>query len=346
MPVQGTWFGLPDFGLTEMLREMAGRQPSAQATTAFNNPAVYQARKQQSFGGQNLAAPGVLGASSGGVIPGGPPNATMRQGGGGGGGAPTNTSLASSTGGGFDEQALAEQRRRSMIDSYKAQAGNLRSEGESTFANILNAVNAFRDRSKTLASNAGQEITNRASGILGANARMGTQAVGDARARGRAFGLGDSSKFNLQNKISGNLAATQGNTIARRGEEERSNQALLQERNDQAQSQEDQGNTYRNSINSRASALENAGYDQAEDQYASSLNDIINYQRQLAAINPVQSSSLQQYAPNFSGIANTVNGVLDGLGGGGTTEESFGNPAGNIDLQNLIAKRNRNPYLA
>lgn len=246
---------------------------------------------------------------------------------------PTNT-------GGVDEVALAEQARRNRINSYKAQAGNLRSQAQGSFDNILKQVNAFRDRSKTQWSNAGQEITNRASGILGSNARTAVEAAGDARARGRALGLGDSSKFNLQNKVQGNLASTQGATVARRGEEDRSNQNLFQERNDQAQGQENEANSYLKNAMDRATTVENTGYDAGEEVFGNALNDIVNYQRQLAAIKPVQAEGLTQYAPNFSGITNTINGILSGMGGSrGTSEEDFGNPVNPTDVFSLLKKR-------
>lgn len=241
---------------------------------------------------------------------------------------------------GVDEVALAEQARRNRINSYKAQAGNIRSQAQGTFDNILKQVNAFRERAKTQWQDAGQEITNRASEILGSNARTARESAGEARARGRALGLGDSSKFSLQNKVSGNLASTQGNTIARRGEENRANQNLFQERNDQAQGQENEANTYLKNAMDKATAIENTGYDAGEEVFANSLNDIVNYQRQLAAINPVQAGNLTQYAPNFSGIANTVNGILSNLGAGrGATEEDFGNPVNPTSIFDILKRR-------
>lgn len=242
--------------------------------------------------------------------------------------------------GGVDEVALAEAARRNRINSAKAQAGQYRNEAQGAFDNILKAVNAFRERSKTQFDTAGQEITNNASEILGSNARTATEAAGSARARGRAMGLGDSSKFNLQNKVQGNLASTQGNTIARRGEEESSNRNLFQERNDQAQSQEDEANNYLKSANERAGLIERSGYDAGEEVFSSALNDIVNYQRQLAALKPVDAGGLQQYTPNFSGIANTINGVLSGLGGGrGVSEEQMGNPVNPTNVFDLLRKR-------
>lgn len=253
--------------------------------------------------------------------------------------APTNTTPAAPV---IDEQALAEARRRSMIDSYRAQANNLRNEGQGTFDNIIKAVNAFRDRSKEQFTNAGQEIVNRASQILGENGRNNAQQEGQLRAKGRALGLGDSSKFNLQSRLAGNFAATQGNTIAKRGEEDRANTALLNERNDQAQNQENQANTYLKGVRDRATALENAGYNAADETYASTLNDIVNYQRQLAAINPLNAKGLTQYTPNFSGIANTINSVLQGLsgaGGGTITENDFANPVDPTNIFDILKKR-------
>lgn len=265
------------------------------------------------------------------------PNATNRALTGGGGAAPTG---GGDMGGGVDELALAEAARRNRISSYKAQAGNIRGQAQGAFDNILKAVNAFRERAKTQFDTAGQEITNNASEILGSNARTATEAAGSARARGRAMGLGDSSKFQLQNKVQGNLASTQGNTIARRGEEEANNRGVFQERTDQAQGQENEANSYLKNAMDRATTVENTGYDAGEEVFTSALNDIVNYQRQLAALKPVQAEGLQQYAPNFGGIANTINGVLDGLGGGrGATEEQMGNPVNPTNVFDLLRKR-------
>lgn len=244
------------------------------------------------------------------------------------------------TGGGIDEAELARRARENRINSAKAQAGQLRGEAQGIFDTILQAVGKFRERNKSLFDTAGQEITNNASEILGSNARTAQEAAGSARARGRALGLGDSSKFNLQNKVQGNLASTQGSTIARRGEEERNNQNLFQERQDQAQNQENEANTYLRSANERAGVIERAGLNTADEVYDNALNDIVNYQRQLAAINPVRAGGLTQYTPNFSGTANTINGVLNGVGGGrGVTEQDMGNPVNPTDIFSLLRRR-------
>ena len=242
-------------------------------------------------------------------------------------------------GGSSDALALAEAARRNRINAAKSQAANLRSEGQSTFDNLLKSINAFRERSGTLKTNAGQEITNRSSDILGSNARTGRELEGETRSKGRALGLGDSSKFIAQNKLAGNLAATQGNTIARRGEEDRSNEALFQERQDEAQGQEDTAGTYLKGINDRATTVENTGYDAGEEIFGNSLNDIVNYQRTLAAIQPLQAGGLSQYTPDFSGIASKLGGVLGGGGGAQTTEDSFANPVNPTDVFSLLKKR-------
>lgn len=256
-------------------------------------------------------------------------NQLVKDNGGGGGG-----------GGGVDEAELARRARENRINSAKARAGQMRGEGQGIFDNILKAVGAFRERNTGLFNSAGQEITDNASEILGSNARTAQEASGDARARGRAFGLGDSSKFNLQNKVQGNLASTQGSTLATRGQQNRSNQNLYDERSDQAQDQENQANTYLKNVNEKAGVIERAGYDTADEVYDNALNDIVNYQRQLAAINPVQAGGLTQYTPDFSGVRNTISGVLNGVGGqGGGTQSEFGNPVNPTDVFSLLRKR-------
>ena len=335
---QGSW-GTPELGLSEGFNNVGawvqGAEPVRSAdggSQAILNPNS-QADRQQIQNAVSNSRGSVQGART--TAPIAPPPVNNFSGGGGGGGGNQPTP----GGGGQDELALAEAARRNRINSYKAQAGNLRGQAQGTFDNILKAVNAFRDRTKTQFSNAGQEITNRASEILGSNARTAEEVSGDARARGRALGLGDSSKFNLQNKVQGNLAATQGATIARRGEEDRSNQNLFQERQDEAQSQENEANSYLRNAMDRATTIENTGYDAGEEVFANSLNDIVNYQRNLAAINPVNANGLTQYNPNFGGIANTLNGILGGLNGNTQTQQETGNPANPVSVFELLKRK-------
>lgn len=264
----------------------------------------------------------------------------------GGGGSTFSGSTNTGDQGGSDDDArrreveLAELARRNRINSYKAQAGNIRGEAEGNFNNILKAIGAFRDRSKEAFTNAGQEITNTASEILGSNARTGRELMGEGRARGRALGLGDSSKFNVQNKIAGNLAATQGSTIAERGQNERANTLQFNERNDQAQNQENEANTYLKSARDRAAAVENMGYDAGEEQFANSLNDIVKYQRNLAAIKPVDAASVTPYTSDFGGITDTLNGVLSNMGVGGEAQaDDFANPVNPTNVFELLKRR-------
>jgi hypothetical protein len=218
----GTRFGLPEYGYSERANN---NQPTTNTgITPQSKAAGLDKWRYEHFDKPKGGSPPVATSD---------PSRTL-----------TPTSTLPTNIGGVNELELAEQARRNRINSYKAQAGNMRTSAQGAFDNILKSVNSFRDRSKTLFDNSGQEITNRASGILGQNARTAVESAGDARARGRALGLGDSSKFNLQNKVQGNLASTQGNTVARRGEENRANQGIFQERNDQAQAQEDEANTY------------------------------------------------------------------------------------------------------
>lgn len=337
MPVQGTWnlFGqnLPDYGFTELLRQLAGKTPSAERATTFNNPAVYQAK------GISTAPTGGPIASYNTDMPAPAANPAASYGGGGGVARPAPISGG---GGGVDAAGLADLGRRNTIDSYRAQASGLRSSAQGNFDNILKAVNAFRDRSKTLFDNAGQEITNRGADILGSNARSAAELTGETRAKGRAFGLGDSSQFLNQGKLAANLAATQGNTVAKQGEEARANAADFQAHQDQAQNQENDANTYLRGANDRAASIDALGYNAADQQYQSSLNDIVNYQRQLAAINPLNAGGISQFNPDFSGIVNTINGVVGGNGAApvsGATPQDFANPVNPTDIFALLKKR-------
>lgn len=227
------------------------------------------------------------------------------------------------------EQELAEQARRNRIDSIRAQAGATRDAAQSNFQRILDAVKAYRDRAGTLRTNSNQENIDTASQILGSNARSGREAAGQARAQGRAMGLGDSSKFLKQNQLRGDLVAQQGATIAQRGQNERTNDALYQERLDQAQDQERSANNALSAATTEAANLEKFGYDQAENDYQSALNNILNYQRQLAALTPLNSSGLTSSAPDYSGILNGVNSALAATNAASTVGNQAGNSAAN-----------------
>lgn len=323
---QGSW-GTPELGLTEKVGSLLRRptDPASGGSQVFS-------------GGTNPRPNAPMSVPSGQVM-GANDTATNRLVNTGGGGSPAGGQGGSPMGG-QNELQLADMARQNRVNSYKAQAGNIRGQAQGAFENILKSIGAFRDRSKTQYDTAGQEITNSASQILGSNARTANETAGSARARGRAMGLGDSSKFNLQNKVEGNLASTQGATIARRGEQDAANRNLLQERQDQAQNQQNEADTYLRGANDRATTIENAGQSAGDEVYGNALNDIVNYQRQLAAINPVQAGGLQQFSPNFSGIANTINSVLSGLTGGGQTgAQEAGNPVNPTSVFDLLKRR-------
>lgn len=334
-PHTGSW-GTPDFGLTELLAKALGA-----GSTNQNGSDIFPNRPNQApppkidtrtntintGGGAGYSAPA---ASGGGQL---------------GGGDQNGVDLARQA---YDQRVNAI---RDLFGQTKQRATDIRSEAETTFADLLKAVGAFRERAGTQFSNAGQEITNNASELLGTNARTAQEQEGDLRAKGRALGLGDSSKFQQQTGLAGRLAATQGNTLSRRGEENRSNRGVYDERLDQAQGQEDEAGRYKTSLFDEARRIENTGVDQfgdnleaANNTFGSSLNNILNYQRQLAAIQPLQAGGLSQYTPDFSGIQNTITNIL---GGGTPAPTSGGDIAANLAAPTTIAellKRNRGLY--
>lgn len=228
-----------------------------------------------------------------------------------GGGAPAGPSQA---------ELLALQAWRSAID----QANRVRSSGKATFDELLKSVAGFRDRAKTQFTDAGQQITNTAGELLGTNARSADELSGLGRAQGRALGLGDSSRFNRQQKVNSNLAATQGSVLANRGENERANQGVYDERLGQADTQESTANQYLRQINDSAAAVESAGV----QNYGSALSSILDRQRQIEALNPLQAGSLQQYSPNLSSVQNSLNGLLASQAGRNITNADMGgNPS-------------------
>lgn len=217
---------------------------------------------------------------------------------------PNATVAAPSAPSGPSESDLALQ----ALNAAKQQAQDIRSEGQNTFNSLLGAVNAYRDRSKQQFTDAAQEIIDNASNILGTNANNAQQLVGKATGQARSLGLGLSSRLNSGQSLLNNLATTQGSTLATEGQNNRSNQVQLDTRNDTAQSNEDQANNYLKQINDAANQVESSGV----NNYGTALNNIVNYQRSLAALTPLNSGSLTQLNPDFSSVANTLSSVLGG----------------------------------
>ncbi len=241
--------------------------------------------------------------------------------------APTNGGEGQSTD--TSAQDLAYQRWRSAID----QANRIRSSGKATFDDLIKSVTGFRDRAKTQFGNADQQITNTGAERLGGAARSAYELAGQGRAQGRALGLGDSSKFNRQQKVNASLASDQGATQANIGENRRANQGVLDERLGQADQQEGQANSYLRQINDSASGVEAAGV----DNYGSALQTLL----QIAAPTALNAGALQQYAPNTAGIQNTLGSVLGSqaarpIAGGDMAGGNLANPT---DIQSLLRQR-------
>lgn len=328
LPHAGSWL-TPDFGVTERAGASRGIQENpgtggvglANLIAGKSNPGT-PAATNYSSNPTMQSIPNVLGL------------ADSNLGGGTGNGSGGNlTDLG---------QQLAESetdRRirmvRELFDQGKQQVAGYRQNIENRFNDIAKAIAAFRDRSTTLRDNAGQEITNTAASTLGSNAKTAQQLAGTANAQGRNLGL--SSRVQLGQKLLGNLQSTQGNVLAKKGENIASNNALFQERQDTANSQESDARTNRDAGLQNADLydrqnLANFGsnYEGAQTNFASLLNNILGKAEALNAIKPLDSSGLTAYSPNFSGIVNTINGVLssvpNGTGGVSTDAANLANP--------------------
>jgi hypothetical protein len=252
----------------------------------------------------------------------------------------------SSTGGGSgsgvgagnntSSEDLANLQLQSDLERAREQAGQLRGEGESNFQRLLQGIGAFRDRAGEQFQNAGQQITNTASDLLGQGARLGQSARTRAINEGRARGLGDSSRMGLLNQVTGSLVGNQGRTIAQRGENERANQLSYDTRLDEASDRERQAGDYRNTVESQAGGIERAGTAQAGNTFAQMLDNIRNQYQSLSGL--VNPQALSQYTPNFQGLNNNLNAATSGLqqmtpGGGNTGANPALNP---IDIRKLL----------
>lgn len=330
LPHAGSWL-TPDFGVTERAGAARGiaENPGtggvglANLIAGRSNPGT-PAGTNYSSNPTMQSIPNVLGL------------ADANLGGGGSGGSGGNlgstdlgTDLANT------ENDARVRMIRELFDQGKQQVAGYRSNIENRFNDILKAVGAFRDRATTLRDNAGQEITNTAASTLGSNAKTAQQLAGSANAQGRNLGL--SSRVQLGQKLLGNLQSTQGNVLAKKGENVASNNALFQERNDQAQTQEDSARTNRNAGLEAADLydrqnLANFGsnYEGAQLNFAGLLNNILGKQEALNSMKTPDAGGLTAYSPNFSGIVNTINGVLSsvpsGSGGVSTDAANLANP--------------------
>lgn len=221
---------------------------------------------------------------------------------------------------------------RELFDQGSQQVNAYRNNINSRFDDIAKAVGAFKDRAGVLRDNSGQEITNESAGILGSNAKTAQELAGTANAQGRNLGL--SSKVNMGQKLLGNLQATQGNTLAKRGENYRTNDANYQERIDTGDAQ------MRDAESAKSAGLEQANlYDRqnlsnfgdnfegAQLNFATLLNNVLGKSEALSAMKAPDASGLTAYDPSFNGIVNTINGTLSSVTNGGNGQTS---DAGNL----------------
>lgn len=254
---------------------------------------------------------------------------TTTSGGGGSNGGNTSGTSNNSNNFGVDLAGRA-------FEAAKDQARSIRENGQNTFQSLLDQVSKFRDRAKELYTNSDQQITNTSADTLGSNARTAQELAGESRARARAVGLGDSSKFTTQNKVDANLAATQGNVLAKKGENQRANDVLLQTRNDQADTNTATANDYLKQINDYAGQVENAGV----NNYGGALDNLLARANALSAINIPNAQGLSGYTPDMTGIINTLNGLITpGTSAGTTTIDTPTNLADNVDIVTLLKQK-------
>ena len=144
MAVPGTWniggWTPQDFGVTEWLRSLVGKQASAQVTTNFNNPAVIQA---QDAAKKTVPSSGGGGGSYGGTTPtptdktttNPPPGGTTDTGGGGNGGGGGNNDGGNNNNG-IDDAAAAQQRAAEAAAEAKRQAAERSYRGKVEAAGV------------------------------------------------------------------------------------------------------------------------------------------------------------------------------------------------------------------
>ncbi len=214
-----------------------------------------------------------------------------------------------------------------------ANADAYQKTGQDTFQTLMDSVNAFRNRSLDLKNTGDQQITNTAAGDLGSNALTAQQLAGNVNQQGGNLGLG--SKLRLGQNITGNLAKTQGSTLAAKDTNLSNNLNLYNSRQDQANTQEGQANTYLEGVNNGVNQIRSGGL----TDYTGTLANIVAQAQQLAALSPLNSSGLSAMTPDFSGITNTLNSVL------GTTGANNPANATGTDATNLATNSTLSDYL-
>ena len=357
----GSWSVLgvptPDFGVTEAVGgsnilptnvQNVASNVVKSATNGMVNIGSGASGASTLNSGKVLAAETVAPGNPGGypVVTGGGPDASGGTGAGTGAGAgagtgsnPNDPALADSA------YALAQQRIQNIFNYDKAQADMERTNAVNRFNDILSAVDAFKKQAQTQFTNAGQEITNTASDLLHGNATNAADLVGKATGQARSLGLGLSSRLNLGQGLMQNLESTQGNTMAKKGEQDRANQVQLDQRNDTGDAQVRDATTAEQNTLAAADQLDRksvADYGTNESQagldFGNMLNNIVNYNRSLQAMTPVDSGSLTAYNPDMSGIVNTINSVISGLPTTTTASEAPATLASSNSLTDIMKR--------
>lgn len=187
-----------------------------------------------------------------------------------------------------------------QASAERDRAGKIKAD---TFADI----GRFRDRSKEAFTNADQQIVDTASGQYGEGLTSFNDLQKNLYNQFAARNIGLSAQIGSLGRARENLAKQQGNVSSEKGRNQRENTLMLNERNDQAQSLENQANTQYQSAIDAATNLERLGTDQygadeglASAAYQNSLNDIANRAQQLALLRQQVPTTAAQYTPKFN----------------------------------------------
>jgi hypothetical protein len=263
---------------------------------------------------------------------------------------PAPASTTPPTGSNDNGQAIAQAsldaniaKIQDLFNTQKQAAADELSSGQTRLNDILSAINDYKNEAQTNFTNSGQQITNQASDILHGNAVNAKDLVGKAVGSARSLGLGLSSRINLGQGLMQNLESTQGNTMAKAGEQNAANQANLTANQNTAKQNEDTAQANFQDVQNEVNRLNNAnvaGYgtnlDQATTDFAGMLNNIVNYNRSLTALTLPGSPTAAN--PDMSGIENTLATVLGGLpstttaNSGANTPTNLAQPTSLLDL--------------
>ena len=263
------------------------------------------------------------------------------------GGVPTTNNqsgtpaVAPATAAPDDSVNAAQLALEAQINAAKQQASDIRNEGQNTFNSLLSNINAYRQRAQQAYTDANTNIVGDANNNVAGQASSAIDNAADVNRIARGLGL--SSAINLGQKFQNARASTVGNIRAAETTNKNQNQQQLNTENDNADTQESQANDYLKQINDQANEVENGGFGSALSGYTNALNDIVNYQRSLASINPLSAGSITTLTPDFSSVVNTLNNVLSGAGVTGTTTptsaNSNANPVNPVDIATLLKSK-------